>query len=100
MDNELRRDKTVTRMSELLRKGYTPYSVPRGYTNLTKGKMVNQQIEMNYAGKLIRKVYMWKAKPQLGNIEIVLRLKDLRIVIYLGRLASIFANPYYCGVIR
>lgn len=99
MDNELRRDKTVTGMSELLRKGYTPYSIPRGYTNLNKGKTVNQQIVMNEEGKLIRKAFTWKAKQQLGNMEIVRRLKDLGMVMDLRRLASIFANPYYCGVI-
>ena len=58
MDNELRRDKTVTRMSEFLRKGYTPYSIPRIFANLTKGKIVNQQIVMKDAAKLIRKVDM------------------------------------------
>ena len=99
MDNEMRRDKTVTGMTELLIKGYTPYSIPRGYVNLNKGKAVNQNIVMNEEGKLIQKAFMWKAKQQLGNAEIVRRLKRLDMVIDLRRLASIFQNPYYCGLI-
>jgi site-specific DNA recombinase len=49
MDNELRRDKTVTGMTELLRKGYCPYSIPRGYVNLNKGgRAIDQKIECLY----------------------------------------------------
>lgn len=99
MDNELRRDKTITGMSELLLKGYTPYSIPRGYTNLNKGRSVDQQIVMNDEGKLIRKAFTWKVREQLGNVEIVKRLKALGMNVDLRRLAYIFENPYYCGII-
>ncbi len=99
MDNELRRDKTVTGMSELLRKGYTPYSIPIGYTNLNKGKCVNQNIVVNDQGKLIRKAFIWKAKQELGNVQIVKKLKLLGMQIDKRRLTEIFANPYYCGII-
>jgi DNA invertase Pin-like site-specific DNA recombinase len=99
MDNELRRDKTVTGMSELIRKGYTPYSIPRGFTNLNKGRCVDQNIVVNQEGKLIRKAFMWKAKQGLRNAEIVKRLKDLGMKMDLRRLAYIFENPYYCGLI-
>lgn len=99
MDNELRRDKTITGMSELIRKGYTPYSIPRGFTNLNKGRCVDQNIVVNEEGKLLRKAFMWKAKQGLGNAEIARRLKDLGMKIDIRRLAEIFENPYYCGLI-
>lgn len=99
MDNELRRDKTITGMSELLRKGYTPYSIPRGYTNLNKGRTVDQRIVINQEGKLLRKAFMWKAKQGMGNAEIVRKLKNMGMTIDLRRLAYIFENPYYCGII-
>ena len=99
MDNEMRREKTITGMSELLRKGYTPYSIPRGYINNNKGKCVNQEIVPNKEGKLIQKAFMWKAQEGLANVQIVKKLKKLGMDIDLRRLAEIFANPYYCGII-
>ncbi len=100
MDNELRRDKTVTGMSELLRKGYTPYSIPRGYINLNKGsKCVEQEIVPNDEGKLIRKAFNWKTKQNMSNMDIVRKLKTLGMEIDKRRLGEIFANPYYCGII-
>ncbi len=71
MDNELRRDKTVTGMSELLREGYCPYGIPRGYVNLNKGRAVGQNIVINEEGKIIRKAFLWKANLQMRNSEIV-----------------------------
>lgn len=100
MDNELRRDKTVTGMSELLRKGYTPYSIPRGYMNLNKGgKCVDQQIVPNDEGELIRKAFYWKVKQNMSNMTIVRKLRTLGMDIDKRRLGEIFANPYYCGII-
>ncbi len=99
MDNELRRDKTITGMSELLRKGFTPYSIPRGYSNLNKGRAVDQEIVVNSEGRLIRKAFMWKAKKQMSNMDIVRKLRSIGMKIDKRRLGEIFANPYYCGVI-
>ena len=100
MDNELRRDKTVTGMSELLRKGYTPYSIPRGFVNLNKGgKCIDQEIVPNEEGKLIKKAFNWKTKQKMSNMDIVRKLKSLGMDIDKRRLGEIFANPYYCGII-
>ena len=99
MDNELRRDKTVTGMKELLRKGYCPYSIPRGYTNLNKGKAINQQVVINEEGKLLQKAFHWKADLQMSNVEIISRLKTLGLNLDARRLGEIFANPFYAGII-
>ncbi len=99
MDNEMRRDKTITGMSELLLKGYTPHHPPKGFTNLKKGKSVNQQIVVNDQGKLIRKAFMWKAKKGLPNTVICRKLNALGLKLDRRRLQEIFSNPYYCGLI-
>ncbi len=99
MDNEMRRDKTVTGMRELLLKGYCPYSIPRGYINLNKGKTVEQQIVMSEEGKIIQKAFIWKAEQQMRNSEIIKRLSKLNVKIDERRLGEMFANPFYCGVI-
>lgn len=99
MDNEMRRDKTITGMSELLLKGYTPHHPPRGFTNLQKGKAVNQNIVVNQEGRLIKKAFLWKSKLQLSNMDIVRKLKPLGLRLDRRRLQEIFANPYYCGLI-
>jgi site-specific DNA recombinase len=78
LDNQMRIDKTVNGMRELVEKGYTPYSIPRGYMNLNKGaKAVNQQIVLNKEGKLLRKAFHWKAMEQMRNSEIVQRLQQM-----------------------
>lgn len=99
LDNQMRKDKTVSGMRELVEKGYTPYSIPRGYVNLNKGKAVNQQIVLNDEGKLLRKAFMWKAENQMRNCEILKRLEALGLKLDDRRLCEIFANPYYCGII-
>ena len=99
MDNELRRNKTITAMAELYRKGFTPRQPPKGYTNLVKGKAVDQKIVVNKEGELLRKAFHWKANKQMGNSDIVRELKKLGLKIDKRRLAEIFANPYYCGLL-
>lgn len=99
LDNQMRIDKTVSGMRELVEKGYTPYSIPRGYVNLNKGsKAVDQKIVLNDTGKLLRKAFLWKAEKQMRNCEIVKRLSELGLKLDERRLSEIFANPYYCGI--
>ncbi len=100
MDNELRRDKTVTGMTELLSKGYYVHSVPRGYTNLNKGsKAVNQEIVVNSEGSLIRKAFQWKADKNMSVAAISRKLSKLGLDLNERRLLEIFKNPFYCGLI-
>jgi site-specific DNA recombinase len=99
MDNDLRRDKAVTGMKEMLRKGYMPFNIPRGYINLNKGKANNQQIVLSEQGKLIRKAFIWKAEQKMSNAEIVRRLQKIGVNINERNMSKIFGNPFYCGVI-
>lgn len=99
MDNEMRRDKTITGMRELVRKGYCPYSIPRGYVNLNKGKTVQQKIVLNDEGKILRKAFQWKVNENMANATIVRKLAQLGVKIDERRLGSMLANPFYCGII-
>lgn len=103
MDNELRRDKVVTGMKELLLKGYWVWPVPRGYVDLNKGsgkgKAIERKIVINEEGKILKKAFEWKVYKQLSNIEIIRRLKKLGLDISEKRLNEIFLNPFYCGLI-
>lgn len=61
MDNELRRDKVVTGMKELLTKGHWVWAAPRGYTDLNKGKATERNLVVNKEGKILKKAFEWKA---------------------------------------
>jgi site-specific DNA recombinase len=100
LDNQMRKDKTVSGMRELVEKGYTPYSIPKGYVNLNKGsKAVDQKIVLNEEGKLLRKAFIWKADNQMRNCEILVRLNALGLKLNDRRISEILSNPYYCGII-
>lgn len=99
MDNELRKDKTITGMSELLRKGYRPYSIQRGYVNLNKGRAIDQKVVLNKEGKILRKAFLWKANLQMRNTEIIKKLSGLGVEINERRLGEMLSNPFYGGII-
>ncbi len=100
MDNEMRRDKTVTGMKELIRKGYFLHGLPRGFSNLKKGgKAYQQEVVVNEEGKLIRKAFHWKALKNMANADICRKLKACGLKLDERRLAEIFCNPFYCGLL-
>ena len=99
-DNELRRDKTITAMSDLVRKGYWPWSPPRGYINENKyQKAIDWNIVITEEGKLLKKAFKWKADGVYSNAEIVTKLNKLGMKINDKRLHEIFKNPFYCGIL-
>jgi site-specific DNA recombinase len=70
-DNELRRDKTVTAMTELLRKGYWLWNPPRGYKNVNKHhKAVDSKIEITEEGQLLKKAFQWFIVGKYSNVQI------------------------------
>ncbi len=99
MDNELRRDKVVTGMRELVSKGYWVWAVPRGYKDLNRGKATERKLVVNDEGKILKKAFEWKAYDQLPNVEISRRLNRLGVNINDKRLNVLFLNPFYCGLI-
>ncbi len=100
MDNEIRRDKTVTGMTELIRKGVVPYTIPRGYTNTNKGaRAIDQKLEINQEGMFLKKAFEMKHHFNYSDALIVKKLKLLGYTIDPRRLGTVFRNPFYCGVI-
>ena len=100
MDNEMRRDKIVTGMTELVSKGYWCWNPPRGYKDLNKGnKATERKLVLNEEGKILKKAFEWKANLELPNVEISRRLKKLGVHMPDKRLNNLFRNPFYCGLI-
>lgn len=100
LDNQMRIDKTINGMRDMVVNGYTPYSIPFGYVNLNKGQKAKyQKIVLSEEGKLLRKAFHWKADKQMRNSEIVKRLNELGLKINDRKIGQIFANPYYCGIL-
>lgn len=99
MDNELRRDKVVTGMKELLMKGYWVWAAPRGYKDLNKGRATERKLVINAEGKILKKAFEWKAYTEMTNVEITKRLKQMGVDISEKRLNNLFSNPFYCGLI-
>ena len=99
-DNELRKDKTITAMTDLLRKGYWLWTPPVGYINKKKyHKAVDWEIVPSKEWKLIKKAFAWKLKGIYSNTDIIDKLKNLGITIDERRLSEMFKNPFYCGVL-
>ena len=99
-DNELRKDKTITAMSDLLRKGYWLWTPPLGYINKKKyHKAVDWEIVINDKGRLLKKAFKWKVQNLYSNAEIVRRLQTAGMKINEKRLHEIFKNPFYCGIL-
>lgn len=99
MDNELRRDKVVTGMRELLMKGYWVWAAPRGYNDLNKGRATERKLVVNGEGKILKKAFEWKAYNKFSNVEITRRLKKMGVDMSEKRLNTLFLNTFYCGLI-
>lgn len=103
-DNDLRREKCKAGMKEMLLNGYWCTKAPLGYTQVTRRKRENldldvrQRITVNETGKLIRKAFYWKAEDKLSNTEIISKLKNLGLTISKQKMPEILANPFYCGI--
>ena len=99
-DNELRKDKTITAMSDLVRKGYWLWAPPLGYENKKKyHKAVEWDIAINETGEQLKKAFKWKVQNKYSNVEIVNKLNLLGIKINQRRLGELFKNPFYCGIL-
>lgn len=99
-DNDLRREKTVTAMKDLVRKGFWLWIPPLGYGNKNKyQKAANAEYYITKEGQLLKKAFKWKLKGLYSNVEIVEKLSRLGLVIDERRLQEAFKNPFYCGII-
>lgn len=94
-ENSLRREKSVTGMTECLRRGDWYGSPPFGYDHRKEGK--RHILTINEKGKILRNAFYWKADENCSDVEIVQRLKALGLDINHKHLNKILHNPFYCG---
>ena len=96
-DNDLRKQKSMAGTKEKLSRGIWCAKAPIGYDHVKRNG--ETFIEVNAAGKLLRKAFLWKANENIGNTEIVERLAASGYKITLRYLCQTLKNPFYCGML-
>ncbi|HXB41694.1 MAG TPA: recombinase family protein [Bacteroidia bacterium] len=94
-DNQLRRQKSMAGVKEHLLQGEWVTAPPVGYDIVKHNK--ERKIVVNETGQLIKKMFYWKAKERMPNVEIQKRLKSYGLDYCLRRIGEILTNPFYCG---
>lgn len=94
-DNQLRRQKSMAGVKEHLLQGEWVTATPVGYDSIKVNR--ERKIVVNQTGLIIKKMFYWKAKERMPNVEIQKRLKTYGLDYSLRRIGEIFANPFYCG---
>ena len=95
-DNQLRREKTIGGMREMLLRGDWCCMAPLGYDIVKReGK---RMLVINPKGKLIRKAFYWKAKEKITSEEVRKRLGTVGLKMSARKISWIFRNPFYCGL--
>lgn len=97
-ENNLRRDKCVTGMTECLRKGQWYSRPPLGYSKHMEGK--NHILTVNEKGRILRNAFIWKANENISDNEIIERLRDLGLKVNRKTLNDSLHNRLYCGLIE
>ena len=95
-DNQQRRQRVITGMTEKFKQGFWVVRPPQGY-DIVKVNGV-KSIVVNEAGKKIKKAFEWKATG-MKNEEITTRLVNMGVKMYKQQLHKIFVNPFYCGLV-
>ena len=95
-ENSLRRDKSVTGMTECLKRGDWYGKPPLGYDHRKEGK--SHILTVNDTGRILKNAFVWKAEG-VGDMEIVKRLKAYGLTIDRRHLNKLLHNPFYCGYI-
>ena len=96
-DNELRKQKCIGGMREMLLRGNWPTKAPLGYDSVKiNGK---RTIVINATGNILRRAFEWKAEEHLTDEAIRVRLATHGISLCHQRVADILRNPFYCGLI-
>ncbi|KEO75452.1 hypothetical protein EL17_00935 [Anditalea andensis] len=95
-DNELRKQKCMAGIREMLLRGDWPTKPPMGFDSVKRNGA--RKIVVNQKGKLLRQAFLWKAQEEISIIEICKRLKEKGFTINHRRISEIFRNPFYCGL--
>ena len=95
-DNQLRRQKCMAGVKEMLLRGDWPTMPPMGYSIIRENGL--RRIMVNEKGKLLKKAFLWKAHERITNDEICKRFAALGLKLADQRLSDMFRNPFYCGL--
>ncbi|MEP7257884.1 MAG: recombinase family protein [Flavitalea sp.] len=95
-DNQLRRQKCMAGVKEMLLRVDWPTMPPMGYSIIQENGV--RKIVVNEKGKLLRRAFLWKALESITNEEICQRLTALGLKLADQRLSDLFRNPFYCGL--
>ena len=94
-DNQIRKQKCMDGMKEMLLRGEWPTMPPLGFDIV---RINNQRkIIVNEKGKLIRKAFHWKMEG-FTNEAIRQRLAQYGLKVRHQHITDIFRNPFYCGL--
>lgn len=96
-DNQLRKQKCMAGMKEMLLRGNWPTKPPIGYDSIRVNG--ERRIVINEKGKLLKLAFDWKAEEGLSNESIRFRLRQKGLKVYKQRILEIFKNPFYCGLL-
>lgn len=95
-DNELRKQKCMAGIRDMLLRGDWPTMPPLGFDIVRTGG--KRRILVNEKGKLLRMAFRWKAEEGVINEVIRARLAERGLKLNHQRISGIFRNPFYCGL--
>ena len=95
-DNQLRRQKCMAGVREMLLRGDWPTQPPMGFEVVRQNGKRN--IVVNAKGRLIREAFHWKAFDNLSIEAIRARLAEKGLKICHQHMSKILRNPFYCGM--
>ncbi len=96
-ENDQRREKSMAGVKEMLLRGEWCTAPPIGYDVIRCNR--DRKIVVNEQGKLLRKMFHWKAKEQITNEEMLRRLAAQGLTLTNKRICEILRNPFYCGLL-
>jgi site-specific DNA recombinase len=99
-DNVLKSERTKVNTKEILLKGYWPYHLPKGYTNLNPQKRACfHTYVLNEDAKAIKQAFILKAEGKITNREIIEKIKLNGVELCEKTFHSMIANPFYIGYV-
>jgi site-specific DNA recombinase len=95
-DNQLRKQKCMAGVKEMLLRGDWPTMPPLGYDAVrVNGK---RSIIINAKGKLLKQAFHWKSEG-LSSETVRALLSEKGLKVSKQHISIIFRNPFYCGMI-